>query len=231
MLIADSGLDYAAFNSAVVPECLAAGPLLESIKQAIRYFDGVKRPWSCWVCDDLLAQDCHRAAAALLWTHGLRLQAEHQGMIAESLQAARRKPPELDMRPVLDEETQHDFAFICAQVFSVPGWVARGVYGQPGFWRGGLNGWVAYSRGRAVSIAATAVAGGAVGVYSVGTLPDYRNRGLGEAVTRHAVASAMATITNASANRLILQSTQSGIGLYRRMGFALATRVSVYMTS
>ena len=148
-------------------------------------------------------------------------------MVAESLQPARLREAEVEIRPVGHGDTLSDFAFICGQVFSVPGWIARGVYGQQKFWRYGMDGWVAYTRGRAVSIAATAVAGGAVGVYSVGTLPDYQNRGIGEAVTRHAIANARQD----NADCLILQSTVSGLRLYRRMGFAPATRVSVYMSA
>jgi ribosomal protein S18 acetylase RimI-like enzyme len=226
--VADSGLDYAAFNSAIVPEGLAPPALLESIAEAIRYFGSAKRSWSCWMCDDLLPDEARLAVSSLLWKHGMRLQAEHQGMAADAIRPPRRAPPELDMRPLDRAEARADFAYVCAQVFAVPGWVARTTYGGERFWSGALRGWVGYSRGRAVTISASAVVDSCVGVYSVGTLPEQRNRGFGEAAMRHAIAEARRSAPAAS-GQVVLQSTPAGISLYRGMGFANATRVSVFM--
>ncbi len=131
------------------------------------------------------------------------------------------------MRPVSDEVTRSHFASICAQVFSLPGEIARRVYEAKRFWASSLEGWVAYDHGSPVSIAATSSFAGTIGLYSVGTLATFQHRGYGEAVTRHAIGRAQ---LRERADRLILQSTPSGLGLYARMGFQPASRFSVFMT-
>ena len=81
--------------------------------------------------------------------------------------------------------------------------------------------------GRAVSIAAIVPAAGALGIYSVGTLPLFRRQGYGEALMRAAV-SEMRRRTGIE--RLVLQSTEAGYALYRRMGFHDVTKFTVYLT-
>lgn len=57
--------------------------------------------------------------------------------------------------------------------------------------------------------------GDAVCLFNVATLPDHRKRGLGAAAT-------MAIVTDAAehgATVAVLQSTEAGFGVYRRLGF------------
>jgi len=81
--------------------------------------------------------------------------------------------------------------------------------------------------GRPVSIAAIVAAGGALGIYSLGTLPLCRGQGYGEALLRTAVSEMQ---RRTGIQRLILQSTEAGYSLYRRIGFRDATKFTVYLT-
>ncbi len=227
LTIIDSGLDYAAFNAAILPDPLQVIELEALVARAARHFASVKRPWGCWLCDDLLSAAAQSRLTSLMAPHGLRLVTEHQGMVAESIRPMRRRAPDLEMRAVEDGATRAHFAAICAQVFSLPSEIARGVYESRRFWMSSLAGWVAYERGTPVSIAASSTHGDTIGIYSVATLASYQHRGFGEAVTRHAISRAR---LRSRAERVILQSTPSGLGLYARMGFQPASRFSVFMT-
>ena len=66
--------------------------------------------------------------------------------------------------------------------------------------------------GGAVGTAMAYAGDDVVGVYSVSVIPSFRGRGIGWALTREAV--------NAAADRpAVLQPSEEGLALYRRMGF------------
>ena len=67
----------------------------------------------------------------------------------------------------------------------------------------------------------------ALGVYSLSTLPECRRMGYGEALLRAAVASEQA---RTGIRRVVLQSTDAGYSLYRRLGFREVAKFSVYLT-
>ena len=63
-------------------------------------------------------------------------------------------------------------------------------------------------------------------MYSLGTLPGFRRQGYGEARLRAAVAEYQ---RRTGLDQLVLQSTEAGYALYRRMGFQDATKFTVYL--
>ena len=81
--------------------------------------------------------------------------------------------------------------------------------------------------GRAVAIAAIVQAAGALGIYSLATIPAHRHQGYGEALLR---AAATASRPKPSVEPFILQSTEAGHSLYRRMGFRDVAKFTVYLT-
>lgn len=62
---------------------------------------------------------------------------------------------------------------------------------------------------------------GAVGLYSLATLTSYRGRGIGSALFN----AALALAKRQGYRHAVLQASEDGIGIYRRMGFS---EVSVY---
>lgn len=74
--------------------------------------------------------------------------------------------------------------------------------------------------GRAVATSAVFVTGATAGVYNVTTLPDHRRRGYGEAVT----AAAARAGAELGATHAVLQASQAGEPVYRRMGYTTPDR-------
>jgi ribosomal protein S18 acetylase RimI-like enzyme len=66
--------------------------------------------------------------------------------------------------------------------------------------------------GEVVSVSMAYVSAGVVGVYGVATLPTYRRRGFGAAVTWRALSCAPQLPA-------VLQPSKLGAGMYRRLGF------------
>lgn len=82
----------------------------------------------------------------------------------------------------------------------------------------GLLGRAADGAGAAAS--AVFVTGVTAGVYNVATRPEHRRRGYGEAVT----AAAARVGAEAGARRAVLQASEAGEPVYRRMDYATADR-------
>ena len=95
-------------------------------------------------------------------------------------------------------------------------WVAE-VFGRLGVGGGGpWRHWVGRVGGRAVATATVLVAPEDVaGVYFVATVPTERRRGIGAAVTRHALVEARSL----GCRTAVLGSSPMGAGVYRRLGF------------
>jgi ribosomal protein S18 acetylase RimI-like enzyme len=94
-------------------------------------------------------------------------------------------------------------------------WVAE-VLGRAGFGDGPWRHWVGRLGERAVATATVLVGPADVaGVYFVATVPAERRRGIGSAVTRHALVEAGAL----GCRTAVLGSSPMGAGVYRRLGF------------
>jgi predicted GNAT family acetyltransferase len=89
-------------------------------------------------------------------------------------------------------------------------WFNRLLVGLPG-----VSWYTARSGGQVVSTAVAATVGDATGIFNVATPVEQRGRGYGAAVTAHAVRDAF----DAGSRLAVLQSSASGHGVYRRLGF------------
>ncbi len=78
---------------------------------------------------------------------------------------------------------------------------------------------------RAVTCAAFIEAAGAIGIYSVGTLPGWRGKGCAEAIMRIGVERLR---RRGARGPIVLQSSPAGFELYRRLGFRRCTRYYVF---
>ena len=67
-----------------------------------------------------------------------------------------------------------------------------------------------------------------MGVYSLGTVPEHRHKGYGEALLR--AAAARYESEHRIRGALVLESTEAGYRLYRRLGFRDVTNFTVYLT-
>ncbi|MEP7367297.1 MAG: GNAT family N-acetyltransferase [Acidobacteriota bacterium] len=228
--LVDSGVSFSAFNAALLAETPVDKPrdLRARLQQAQRYFSGARKPWSFWMPDEIVSPPVREAAEISARAAGLRWIAQHEGMIAEDLNAPLHELPTLEYRRVFDRVTRAHFAKLSCSVFELPPPVSAIVYGQSGFWSGTLSAWVGYLEGKPVCCAATEAAAGVIGLYSVATLEKFRRRGFAEAITRHALDDAR---RSTGIRHHILHATRSGQPLYRQMGFRYATRLDVYVST
>jgi GNAT superfamily N-acetyltransferase len=227
--LVSSGVDYPVFNSAMLSDPVTGrNDLDRRLALAGVHFSMRGIGWSFWLCKEQL-QDAstRRWAEEIFAGRGLRRLTENPGMAAESLTPPPRSLAALDCRRVADIETRAAFCHITSIAFHLPFSVSQAVYGSARFWEGDYRGWVGYREGRPVTAAATLAWGGAIGLYSLATLPDERRRGYAEAMARHALECAAA---ESGRSRLILQSTPVGHSLYKRMGYRSVASFAVWVS-
>jgi GNAT superfamily N-acetyltransferase len=165
---------------------------------------------------------------------GLRLVSEMPGLVANSLDPAKRPLPDLDVRRVDSRQILADFQVIGSTCFHVPPVWFSEVFDDEVFdgnvaARTSFACFVGYINGVPVttagSVPSAGTTGTVIGIYNVATVPLHRERGCGEAITRYAIEAA---IREHGSGQLVLQSTWQGLTLYERMGFRAVTRFSVY---
>ncbi|MDQ6760337.1 MAG: GNAT family N-acetyltransferase [Acidobacteriota bacterium] len=227
------GLNYAAFNAALLSEPVGPDPnsFRERIQIAGDHFRSRKVRWTCWFCDDYLHPGLRRRFSNetrnLFSEFGMSPLTEPAGMFADRLHPPRRPLPELEIRRVDSEATRRAYAHITSVAFEIPLTVCLDVYGSAEAWAGDFHGLVGYANQLPVTTTATVVAANVVGIYSVGTLPQYRQRGYAEAMMRQVLAAEKERTGIATS---ILQATQSGLHLYQQMGYRKITKFSVYIS-
>jgi GNAT superfamily N-acetyltransferase len=224
-----SGLEYGVFNISLLTRAASVhdGGLDAALTETTLYFKRRTKRWSFWLCEDLIDAATRRKTRQICNDFGLRPISYPPGMMASKLLAPVRPLPTIECRPVADEMTRCAFAEITSICFEIPPGIANAVYGPANAWNGAYKGFVGLVDGRPVAIAAMVLAAGAMGIYSLGTIPMHRHQGYGEALLRAAVAAAR---PKSSGDPFILQSTEAGHALYRRMGFRDVTKFTVYIT-
>jgi GNAT superfamily N-acetyltransferase len=222
-----SGLDYGVFNIGFLDRRVAPDRDLASIlADCSRYYRQRNVRWSFWTCDDLLDPATRRSSREIFAAAGLRPISHAPGMKASSMPPPTRSLPAIECRAVCDAFTRSAFGELTAVCFDIPFAVARAVYEPEQAWKGDYRGFVGLAAGEPVSIVALVRCAGVVGVYSLGTLPDHRRHGYGEALLRAAVAQMLGDAHN---EPLVLESTEAGYPLYRRLGFKDVTKFTVYL--
>lgn len=223
------GLNYAAFNAALLSEPLNpdANELRTRIQAPADHFRSRNLRWTYWLCDDYLDAALRRESRTLFNRLGMATLTEPPGMYADRLLPPKRRLPELVVRPVCDDATRRAFAHITSVAFEIPQGICRDIYASDRAWAGDFHGFVGYVDNLPVATAATVLAGGVVGVYSVGTLPLYRKRGYAEALMRQALSVVR---QKTGIEQTVLQATPSGVRMYQQMGYRKITKFSVYIS-
>jgi len=227
-----SGLDYGVFNIALLERGAAwpqpGAPDLEAMLESCARFFTARTPrWSLWLCEDLLDRHERRRLRQAMDARGMRMISNPPGMFANALNPPAHRLPEIECCPAADPRTREAFAQITAVNFDIPMAVAEAVYLPERAWEGAYRGFVGFVRGRPVSIVATVAGADVLGIYSLSTLPEFRRRGYGEALLREALHRER---LRTGLQHIVLQSTDAGYSLYRRIGFRDVTRFSVWLT-
>lgn len=223
-----SGLPLAVFNAAMLstPAPGPEGDLTRRLLLARLYFKQRNVPWSLWLCEDMLAKNTLRATRDALRAGQFRVTAEPAGMWAEKLQSPRRPLPPLECRLVMDEPTRRAFCDVTSIVFDLDFGTSCQIYGGPKVWGDRFHGFVGYWQGKPVSTVGVWLGGEAVGVYSVGTLPQHQRRGYAEVLLRYALGWAF---QRTGLTQTVLQSTKKGFSLYEHLGYRAVTQFVVYV--
>jgi ribosomal protein S18 acetylase RimI-like enzyme len=228
LTLISSGIDYSVFNAAVLGSPVRGrgiDNLAIEMKESEEFYGRRRLPWSFWACEDLIEENLWGRVRDALENMNLRHLTTAPGMYAASLSPPSRRLPEVTVRPVADAETRTAFAQITSMAFEIPLPICRAVYAEDRAWQGTYTGWVGYHGRTPVSTTALVVCSGAIGVYSVATLPAFQRRGYAEAVMREAIAKASAETGIA---RTVLQSTPAGMTLYKALGYQPVTRFQVF---
>jgi ribosomal protein S18 acetylase RimI-like enzyme len=219
------GVNLAVFNAALLTAPATCAQLEHAVTACSSHYEARRLGWSFWLCDDLLDMQARVASRNIFGDRGLTLVARPPGMYLEKITPATRHRTGIDCRPIGDERTRFDFAHISSVVFALPFVSAQRIYGGPAVWQPPMKGWVGYINDKPVSVVTTVIAADAVGVYSLGTLPQHQGCGYGEALLRQALEEAR---KEAGITRSILQTTDDGFNLYLRLGYRVVTSFSVY---
>jgi ribosomal protein S18 acetylase RimI-like enzyme len=224
--ISSSGLDFSVFNSLMLTAPIESEVELERrLTAGGVHFAARDLGWTAWLCDELIAPAVLKRIGTLLGRYNMNVIAEPPGMYADRIRAAERRGAPIDCRPVGDKKTRFDFADVASVVFLLPFRIAQAVYAGEQYWGSGMRGYVGYFDNKPVSVVTTVLASRAIGVYSLGTLPQHQRCGYGETLLRFALAD---TVRATGVERTVLQSTQSGLRLYQKMGYKTVTRFRIY---
>jgi GNAT superfamily N-acetyltransferase len=219
-----SGYNYPLFNSALLTEPVNSD--LESrIDAAAGFFRTLDFGWAFWVCEDLLDPPSRRSLRESFVRRGFRPIVDAPGMIARWIIPPRKRLPVLDYAEVCDSETRSTFCHLISVTFQIDFQTCLDVYGGDGIWRSGYRAFLGYAGVRAISAAILVATGEVAGLYSVATTPELQGMGYGEATVRHVIHRAQHDL---GVKVFILQSTRSGLPLYRRLGFETVTRFFLF---
>jgi GNAT superfamily N-acetyltransferase len=223
------GLNYAAFNAAVLSEPIDGdlNELRRRIEIPAGHYKSRDLRWTYWLCDDFLEGKTRRESRVLFHRFGLNPLTDPPGLFADRLLPPRRLLPAVQVRRVEDEPTRHAFAHLTAMSFEIPPGICQDVYCAARAWTGSFEGYVGYVGEVAVTTTAAVISNDVAGIYSVGTLPRCRRRGYAEATMREVLRQVK---ERTGIEATVLQSTISGFSLYEQMGYRKYTKFSVYIS-
>ncbi len=221
------GVRFPMFNAAFLAFPVEdVADLERRITNAEVHFGARGVEWAFWMCDGMVPDAVNRRADRIFGARGMTAATQMPGMILPALAPPGRRMPSCEVREVADDATLADFREIGSRCFRVPDeWFAE-VFDESTKNRAPFRAWVGYAAGKPAVTAATVAACGALGFYNVATAPEFRRLGYAEAVMRECIDRERGL----EAMPLVLQSTASGLGLYRALGFRTVTRFRVWVS-
>ncbi len=218
VLCAATGAPQEWWNVAFVTRPLAEPEA--SLREAAAFFDERRQRFIMRVREGVDPAS-ERAAEAL----GMPYTDSVPGMVLSPIPGNASPAQGLDIRTVSDAGMLEECARINALAFDMPLEDVRHLLPMRLIEHPRWRSYLGYVDGRPATTSALLVSEDVAGVYFVATLEEFRKRGLGEAITWHAVREGAA----AGCRSATLQASEMGYPVYERMGFRLAAQYKTFV--
>ncbi len=211
-------------NAAMVLGSSACADPEGVVASADEFFGRLGRAYTVWIRDPLDAN-----LDAYLVESGLSSLSNTPGMVLESPSPERPLDAGLRVEQVHDADAVSALAVVEAAAYATLGMPTENterVFSMPErLVNPHTISVVGYVESRPVAAAIAILSNGIAGLYWVATRPEARGRGLGEACTRLAGNRAF----ELGARCVVLQASEQGEPIYRRMGYREITRYRWYL--
>ena len=202
-------------NTLLVVEAAADVPAI--VAEAHAFF-GRRVPWKV-----VATPDTRSTVERVSTSAHFRAGETVPGMVLDPLPSAPAPPSELKIVEATDERSLRDFRHAGGIGFRIPRWILRvaipSLPERSAGSGGGARFFVGYFDGRPVTTSALYVSEGLAGIFFVATLPAFRRKGYGAAMTWAALEA-----SRGDGGRIgFLQATAMGNPVYQRMGFRAVT--------
>ncbi len=212
LLITDCGIPFAFFNVAFVQRALNSAQ--RSIDRALAHFTARDLP--ALICFPPEVDD---TAEAMIARRGYELAIPHPGMSLYPIPRPSDAPDDLQIKPVKDDRDLKLFQETAVAGFGMPFSLPQHLLSTRFRDHPNVSMFLGYVDGKPVTTSCLVVSGPIAGVYWVSTVPDYRRRGFGMAMSWHAVKTGQAL----GCEIATLQASAMGRPVYEQMGFRVTT--------
>lgn len=220
IVIAATGVPLAPFNLIFV-----TGPLRHPERRLARAFERLESqrlPFVLRVRDDMPAIAKTAGELGLVTAGTLPL------MVLPTIGELPTVAAGIEVVRVDNEDAAADHGLVAAEAFNLPAASVGPLVSQPLWSAPGFELYVAYDDGEPVATSALCVTGSTAGVYNVAVPTPRRGRGLGAALTGHAIRRGR---DEYGATMATLQASDMGLPVYERMGFETVCRYSGFASA